>query len=211
MEVINDANQIYLEKHCDSEPQLLQHINRETNLKVPMPRMLSGHLQGRLLSMLSKMQQPKKILEIGTFTGYATICLAEGLAEDGLIYTVDINEELEERVKTYFESARLSNRVKYIIGNALDILPTIDEVFDLIFIDADKRNNENYYDIVFDKLRPGGIIIVDNVLWSGKVVSGETDKETELIRSFNNKITNDQRTEKVIMPVRDGLFLIRKL
>ncbi|MXV49856.1 methyltransferase domain-containing protein [Pedobacter sp. HMF7647] len=209
MEIVNDAIQVYLDKHCEEEPALLKHINRETHLKVPMPRMLSGHYQGRVLSMLSKMLAPERILEIGTFTGYATICLAEGLGQNGQLITIDINEELEDRVKEYFSDAGFSDKINYIIGNAVDIIPTLGGTFDLIFIDADKKNNKTYYDLVIDMLRPGGIIIVDNVLWSGKVIA-ESDKDTQVINTFNDYIINDPRVEKVMLPVRDGLFLIRK-
>jgi len=210
MELLNDAIQTYLEKHCEPETDLLSHINRETHLKVPMPRMLSGHFQGRVLSLLSKLISPRRILEVGTYTGYATLCLAEGLSKEGLIHTIDINEELEERVRGYFNQSEFASQIKYHIGKAAEIIPKLDEVFNLIFIDADKKNNATYYDLVFDKLAAGGMIIVDNVLWSGKVVS-EKDSDSESIRSFNEKITNDSRAEKLILPVRDGLFIIRKL
>jgi predicted O-methyltransferase YrrM len=211
MELLTEGLQTYLEQNCEPEPELLRYINRETHLKVPMPRMLSGHYQGRVLSFLSKLISPSRILEIGTFTGYATLCLAEGLTESGVIHTVDINEELEERVKQFFHTSRFSNQIKYQIGNAVEIIPEIEEIFDIVFIDADKKNNGTYYDLVFEKVRKGGLIIVDNVLWSGKITSGERDKDTENIRQFNEKVTNDQRTEKLILPVRDGLFIIRKL
>ena len=211
MELLTEGLQTYLEQHCESEPELLRYINRETHLKVPMPRMLSGHYQGRVLSFLSKIVFPNRILEIGTFTGYATLCLAEGLTEDGVIHTIDVNEELEERVQQYFKTSRFSHQIKYHIGNAINIIPQLDEVFDIVFIDADKKNNDTYYDIVFDKVRKGGLIIVDNVLWSGKITSGASDKDTENIRRFNDKVSNDQRAEKLILPVRDGIFIIRKL
>jgi predicted O-methyltransferase YrrM len=211
MEILNDTIQAYLEHYCEPEPELLRHINRETYLKVPMPKMLSGHYQGRVISLVSKLIFPKRILEVGTFTGYATLCLAEGLSKDGIIDTIDINAELEDRVKGYFNSSDLSTKIRYHIGNALDIIPTLNETFDLIFIDADKKNNGTYYDLVFDRLRPGGIIIVDNVLWYGKVATEEKDSHVPAIRSFNEKVKNDPRVEKLILPVRDGLFIIRKL
>ncbi|MBC7914123.1 MAG: O-methyltransferase [Pyrinomonadaceae bacterium] len=211
MEMLTDGLQTYLEQHCETEPELLRYINRETHLKVPMARMLSGHYQGRVLSFLSKLIFPSRILEIGTYTGYATLCLAEGLTENGLIHTIDINEELEERVNQYFSTSRFQSKIIYHIGNAIDIIPRIEEVFDLVFIDADKKNNEAYYDLVFDKVRSGGLIIVDNVLWSGKITAGATDKDTENIRLFNERISKDPKTEKLILPVRDGLFIIRKL
>ena len=211
MELLTGELQTYLEQHCDPEPELLRYINRETHLKVSMPRMLSGHYQGRTLSFLSKITSPSRILEVGTYTGYATLCLAEGLTEGGLIHTIDINAELEDRVKQYFADSRFSNQIKYHIGNAIHIIPGLDEIFDIVFVDADKKNNATYYDLVFDKVKKGGLIIVDNVLWSGKITSAANDKDTVNIRLFNEKVSNDHRTEKLILPVRDGLFIIRKL
>jgi predicted O-methyltransferase YrrM len=189
---------------------LLKKIDRETQLEVLIPRMVSGHLQGRLLSMLSKLMQPKRILEIGTFTGYATLCLAEGLANDGKIITLDINEELEDRVRGYFSESDFNQQIDYKIGNALETIPPLDEVFDIVFIDADKKNNGTYYDMIFDKVRKGGLIIVDNVLWSGKVLTKINDTDTSNINTFNQLIAVDNRIEKLILPVRDGLFLMRK-
>jgi len=211
MSLINDDLQQLLLNYCEPESELLQHIDRETNLKVLMPRMLSGHYQGRVLSMLSKMVSPKRILEIGTFTGYATLCLAEGLSADGLIYTLDINAELEDMVRTNFEKSPLNSKIKYILGDANETLNQLDEVFDIVFIDADKKNNGTYYDLVFDRVRQGGILIVDNVLWRGKVLQEKQDKDTRNITSFNDKIAADERVEKLILPVRDGLFVIRKI
>ncbi|MDQ1140748.1 O-methyltransferase [Pedobacter agri] len=211
MSLINDDLQQLLLNYCEPESELLQHIDRETNLKVLMPRMLSGHYQGRVLSMLSKMVTPKRILEIGTFTGYATLCLAEGLSADGLIYTLDINAELEDMVRANFEKSPLNSKIKYILGDANETLNQLDEVFDIVFIDADKKNNGTYYDLVFDRVRQGGILIVDNVLWSGKVLQEKQDKDTRNITSFNDKIAADERVEKLILPVRDGLFVIRKI
>ena len=211
MELLNDAVQTYLEQHCEPEPELLQHINRETHLKVPMPGMLSGHFQGRLLSFLSKLICPDRILEVGTYTGYATLCLAEGLSKEGIIHTIDTNEELEARVRGYFNQSPLGSKIQYHIGNASEIISGLNETFNLIFIDADKKNNGTYYDLVFDKLVSGGIVIVDNVLWHGKIIGGDKDSDSNAIRSFNERITNDRRVEKLILPVRDGLFIIRKL
>lgn len=210
MSLINDDLQQLLLNYCEPESELLQKIDRETNLKVLMPRMLSGHYQGRVLSMLSKMVSPKRVLEIGTFTGYATLCLAEGLAADGIIYTLDINAELEDMVRANFAQSAYNSQIKYILGNAIETVNDLDETFDLVFIDADKKNNGTYYDLVFDRIRPGGIIIVDNVLWSGKVLQDKQDKDTRNITTFNDKIANDERVEKLILPVRDGLFVIRK-
>jgi caffeoyl-CoA O-methyltransferase len=210
MSLIQDDMQDLLLNYCEPENELLKKIDRETNLKVLMPRMLSGHYQGRVLSMLSKMISPKRILEIGTFTGYATLCLAEGLPADGLIYTLDINEELEDMVRGHFAESEFDAQIKYIIGDATKTVTQLEETFDLIFIDADKKNNGTYYDLVFDRLRPGGLIIVDNVLWSGKVLNAQQDKDTKNISTFNDKIAADKRVEKLILPVRDGLFIIRK-
>lgn len=210
MSLINDDLQQLLLNYCEPESELLQKIDRETNLKVLMPRMLSGHYQGRVLSMLSKMVSPKRVLEIGTFTGYATLCLAEGLSADGIIYTLDINAELEDMVRANFAQSAYNSQIKYILGNAIETVNDLAETFDLVFIDADKKNNGTYYDLVFDRIRPGGIIIVDNVLWSGKVLQDKQDKDTRNITTFNDKIANDERVEKLILPVRDGLFVIRK-
>lgn len=209
--MISEELQNLLLQYCEPEDELLQHIDRETNLKVLMPRMLSGHYQGRVLSMLSKMTNPKRILEIGTFTGYATLCLAEGLAEDGIIYTLDINAELEDMVRGNFAKSALNSKINYLIGDAQESIKSLkDEVFDIVFIDADKKNNGTYYDLIFDQVKPGGIIIVDNVLWSGKVLANAQDKDTKNISSFNDQIAADTRVEKLILPVRDGLFVIRK-
>ncbi len=210
MSLINDDMQQLLLKYCEPESELLQRIDRETNLKVLMPRMLSGHYQGKVLSMLSKMLSPARILEVGTFTGYATLCLAEGLQPEGLIYTLDINEELEDMVRANFSRSADNHKIRYIIGDATQTLATLEEIFDLVFIDADKKNNGTYYDLVFDRVRPGGLIIVDNVLWSGKVLYASQDKDTKNITNFNDKIAADHRVEKLILPVRDGLFIIRK-
>jgi caffeoyl-CoA O-methyltransferase len=208
--MIDDNLQQLLLNYCEPETELLQKINRETHLKVLMPRMLSGHYQGRVLSLLSKMLSPSRILEIGTFTGYATLCLAEGLAQEGVLYTLDINEELEDMVRDNFAASEYNARIKYIIGDATESLSSLDETFDLVFIDADKKNNGTYYDLVIDRVRPGGIIIVDNVLWSGKILNNAQDKDTKNISAFNNKVAVDNRVEKLILPVRDGLFIIRK-
>ncbi|WP_448636122.1 O-methyltransferase [Pedobacter panaciterrae] len=210
MSLISDDMQQLLLNYCEPESELLQKIDRETNLKVLMPRMLSGHYQGRVLSFLSKMVNPNRILEIGTFTGYATLCLAEGLTETGIIYTLDINEELEDMVRHNFAQSDYSSKIKYILGDAAQTVNSLEETFDLVFIDADKKNNGTYYDLVFNRIRPGGLIIVDNVLWSGKVLNTNQDKDTKNITTFNDKIAADDRVEKLILPVRDGLFIIRK-
>ncbi len=208
--MIQEDLQHLLLKYCEPESELLQRINRETHLKVLMPRMLSGHYQGRVLSMLSKMITPNRILEIGTFTGYATLCLAEGLSASGKLFTLDINVELEDMVRRNFADSPYHNQINYILGDATQTVNELDEVFDMVFIDADKKNNGTYYDLVFDRVRPGGLIIVDNVLWSGKVLQNQQDKDTRNISTFNDKIAVDDRVEKLILPVRDGLFIIRK-
>jgi predicted O-methyltransferase YrrM len=211
MELFSEELTHYLENSCEPENELLKHINRETHLKVSMPRMLSGHYQGKLLSMISKLVNPERILEIGTFTGYATLCLAEGLRENGRIYTIDINLELEDMVRSNFKKSDLDSKIMYQIGDAKVIIPTLNETFDLVFIDADKKNNATYYEMIIDKVRSGGLILVDNVLWSGKVLDeAVSDQKTSIISQFNERVSSDQRVEKLILPVRDGLFLIRK-
>jgi len=212
MEFIDEKIENYALLHSQPESDILKKLNRETHAKVMMPRMLSGHMQGNVLSMLSKMLQPKQILEIGTYTGYSGICLAQGLQENGKPHTIDINDELEAMVRSFFEEAGLSDKVNYYLGNALSIIPTINETFDLVFIDADKKNYAAYYDLVFDKVRSGGYIIADNVLWSGKVLDDESkmDVDTKAIHDYNKKIHNDSRVEHMLLPVRDGLMIARK-
>jgi len=211
MEILPHELQAYLDDHCEPEPELLQKINRDTYLKVLKPHMLSGHYQGRLLSMLSKMMQPKRILEIGTFTGYATICLAEGLTEDGIIHTIEVNREMEEMLNSHFKLTNVEKKVRLHFGAATEILADFgDEIFDLAFIDADKKNNYTYFELIFDKVRSGGLIIIDNVLWKGKVYGEENDADTQGIRKLNDQIAADTRVEKLILPVRDGILLIRK-
>ncbi|MFN4233172.1 MAG: O-methyltransferase [Bacteroidia bacterium] len=212
MDFIDKNIEAYALKHTKPESDLLKKINRETHAKIMMPRMLSGHLQGRLLSMFSHMIKPDYILEIGTYTGYSAICLAEGLSENGKIITIDINEEIEKFVRNFFESSEYKNKIDYRIGNALDIIPTINHEFDMVFIDADKENYIAYYDLIFDKVRKGGYIIADNVLWSGKVLldNAKLDKDTKAIKAFNDKIQDDNRVENILLPVRDGLMICRK-
>lgn len=211
MNFLPEAIEKYVAEHTASEDALLQRLNRETHAKVLMPRMLSGHVQGRVLSMLSHMIKPSRILEIGTYTGYSAICMAEGLADDGKLITIDINEELEDMVRAYIEEAKLSQQIDYRIGNALDLIPKIDDKLDLVFIDADKINYSNYYDLCIGKVRKGGFIIADNVLWSGKVVGDKIDKDTQALLDFNDKIHEDDRVENVLFPIRDGLMVVRKL
>jgi predicted O-methyltransferase YrrM len=210
MEFIDEKIETYALEHSDEESALLKKVNRETHAKVMMPRMLSGHMQGNLLRMLSKMIQPKQILEIGTYTGYSGLCLAEGLQENGKLHTIDINDELEKMVRGFFAASTFNNKINYYIGNALEIIPTINEKFDLVFIDADKINYANYYDMVFDKVNSGGFIIADNVLWSGKVLDDKKDKDTQAIDDYNKKVHADKRIEHMLLPVRDGLMIVRK-
>ncbi len=210
MEFLPKVLEEYIDAFVQDEPAVLKDLNRETHANVLMPRMLSGHVQGRILSLLSKLMQPTSILEIGTYTGYSAICLAEGLRPSGKLYTIDINEELEDMVRSYFEKAGITSQVDYRIGNALDIIPTIDASFDLVFIDADKINYANYFDLVIDKVKPGGCILADNVLWSGKVLDEKKDKDTEALHQYNLKIKNDPRVEHVLLPVRDGIMIARK-
>ena len=210
MDLFSEELKDYLASHCDAENDLLKAIDRETHLKVPMPRMLSGHYQGRALSMLSKMINPKTILEIGTYTGYATLCLAEGLTDNGIIHTIDINAELEDMVRNNFRKSPFNDKIIYHLGDASKIIPELNEVFDLVFIDADKKNNGTYYQLLMDKVKPGGILIIDNVLWSGKVLEEKFDQNTTIISKFNLMVSKDARVERLILPIRDGLFVIRK-
>ncbi len=214
MEFIDEELLRYAEDHTSPESELLRKVNRQTHLNVLKPRMLSGHLQGRLLAMFSQMVKPKQVLEIGTYTGYSALCLAEGLQPGGTIHTIDKNEELEDMVRGYIAEAGLSESIKLYIGNALDIVPTIDATFDLVFIDADKINNATYYDMVFDRVAKGGYIIADNVLWSGKVLAKhrkKLDEDTAALLAFNKKVQDDERVENILLPVRDGLMIARKL
>jgi caffeoyl-CoA O-methyltransferase len=201
----------YAERHTTPESDLLKNINRETQAHVLMPRMLSGHLQGRLLSMISHMVKPSCILEIGTYTGYSALCLAEGLKPDGKLITIDVNEELEERVRKYFDKAGQTSRIDFRIGNALEIIPSIKDKFDLVFIDADKQNYSRYFDLVINSVPLNGIILADNVLWSGKVLNGKPDKDTQAIIDFNEKVHLDPRVENILLPVRDGIMMLRKV
>ncbi|MGI4022690.1 MAG: O-methyltransferase [Janthinobacterium lividum] len=212
MEMPDSLLQTYLENHCEPEPDILQKIAHETHLKVLRPHMISGHYQGRLLSFFSKLLQPKLILEIGTFTGYSTICLAEGLAANGKIDTIEANPELEDMLKSNFLASGYVNKINLFIGEAFDIFPLLsDKIYDIAFIDADKRNNYKYYEFIVDNIRPGGLIIVDNIIRKGKIADPEfQEKDVILLREFNDKITADSRVENLILPIRDGLMIIRK-
>ena len=202
----------YILQHSDDESELLAQLNRETHVKILNPRMVSGHLQGRILSMLAKMIQPKRILELGTFTGYSALCLAESLPDDGILYTIENNDELDDFAAGYFRRSPHGHKIKQLTGDALSVIPTINETFDIVFIDADKREYVAYYDAAFDKIRQGGYIFADNTLWNGKVLESvaPNDAQTAGIRHFNDYIKNDSRVEKVIFPLRDGLTVIRK-
>lgn len=212
MEFLPEDIEAYAAGFTSPEPDYLAELNRETYLKVIMPRMLSGHMQGRILSMFSKMVHPSRILEIGTYTGYSALCLAEGLQNDGKIITIDVNPELETIIRKYLEKAGFQEKVDFRIGNALEIIPDLSEQFDMVFIDADKENYLNYFHLVLPKVRRGGWIIADNVLWSGKVTEPyeQLDAETQALVDYSRAIHEDDRVEHVLMPVRDGLMIARK-
>jgi len=209
---MNNNFETYAEYLCDAQDEVLYELTRETNLKVLMPRMLSGHLQGKILEFLSKIIQPQNILELGTFTGYSAICLAKGLKNNGKITTIESNDELETLILKYFEKANILKSTNLIIGNALEVIPTIEEMFDLVFIDADKRCYLDYYNLVFDKVKSGGIIIADNIFWYGKIFEPlkKNDLHTQGIINFNEFVKKDLRVEKFAIPIRDGLMVIRK-
>ncbi|MEI7595034.1 MAG: class I SAM-dependent methyltransferase [Bacteroidota bacterium] len=213
MSIYSEEIEKYCEVNSTSESEVKKMLSRETKAKILGPRMLSGHLQGNLLEMISCMIKPNYVLEIGTYTGYSAICLSKGLQINGKLITIDINEELEDFTRPYFEKANIEDQIEYRIGNALDIIPTLDCLFDLVFLDADKENYWNYFELVIDKMPKGGFIIADNVLWSGKVIQEvhPNDKDTKALIKFNKKIAEDSRVEVVILPFRDGLSFIRKL
>lgn len=212
MEFIDEKLDRYVCDHSESEPELLAELNRDTHLHVMKPRMLSGHFQGRVLSMFSHMIQPSSILEIGTYTGYSALCLSEGLKEGGKLVTLDRNEELEDMVREYFGRSARSDVFDYRIGNAMEIIPQLEINFDLVFIDADKSNYIHYYDMVIDKINSGGYILIDNVLWSGKVIEPlkNGDIDTQVLMELNKKVHEDSRVQEVLFPIRDGLLVIRK-
>src|SRR5690606_18965012 len=201
----------YAAKHSEDEPELLAALNRETHLKILQPRMLSGHFQGRVLSLLSKLTRPKTILEVGTYTGYATLCLAEGLQENGIIHTMDIKEELQDFQRKYFDQSPWSGQIKQHLGNALDIIPQLETAFDLVFIDADKENYINYFNMIVPLMNKGGIILSDNVLWSGKVLEPvkDNDKSTKVLLEYNKLLKEHDQVETVLLPIRDGLTISR--
>jgi caffeoyl-CoA O-methyltransferase len=211
MNFLSDKIDDYVVQHSQLEPELLQQLNKETWQKVLNPRMLSGAYQGRVLSMISKLVQPINILEIGTYTGYSALCLAEGMKKDGVLITIDKNEELEDFAKKYFEKSVYKSQITQLVGNAIDIIPTIDKKIDLVFIDADKENYSNYFNLIINKMNPGGIILSDNVLWSGKVVEelNPKDIDTKELIKYNKLMNTDDRIETVLLPIRDGLTISR--
>ncbi|TDQ16293.1 putative O-methyltransferase YrrM [Algoriphagus boseongensis] len=213
MEFIDPALLAYCETHTSEEDALLKKITRETQAKVLMPRMLSGHLQGKMLELFTKMLNPQTILEIGTYTGYSGICLARGLKPGGKLITLDINDELETMVRGFFKESGLASQIDYRLGNAREIIPSLEGPFDMVFIDADKFYYAEYYDLVIDKVSKGGIILADNVLWSGKILIEEgkkIDKDTQALLDFNQKVQNDPRVENILLPIRDGVLMARK-
>jgi len=213
MHFLSEALESYITNHSEDEPQLLQELTRETHLKVVQPRMITGHFQGRVLSMLSKLIHPKNILEIGTYTGYSAICLAEGLQKDGHLHTIDVNEELAILQRKYFDQSDYGNQIISHTGNALNIIPELDVLFDLVFIDAEKKSYDAYFEAAIQKTKSGGVILSDNVLWSGKVVEPleAKDRATKVLLDYNKKLKEDSRVETVLLPIRDGITLCRVL
>lgn len=211
MHFLSEELENYAAQHTEDEPLLLQELNKRTHLNVLQPRMISGHFQGRFLSLLSKMVQPRTILEIGTYTGYATLCLAEGLHPEGVLHTIDIKEELTDLQREFFDRSGYGSQIVQHLGKAADIIPSLNTTFDLVFIDADKQNYAHYFDLVIEKMNRGGIILSDNVLWSGKVVEEvkPNDKHTQALMAYNQKIKDDPRVETVLLPIRDGITLSR--
>ena len=211
-DIVNNKIEDYIRKNSSKEPEILKDLNKETYLKVLNPRMLSGHIQGRFLSIITKLIKPKKILEIGTYTGYSAICMAEGLIEKGIIHTIDINEELVSIQNKYFAKSKCNNSIIQHVGDARNIIKNINEKFDLVFLDADKENYIEYYELVIEKVKKGGLIIADNVLWTGKVVEPKKDDDelTQYLIDFNKMINEDDRVENIILPLRDGLNVILK-
>ena len=213
MHFISEKLDDYVVSHSQKEPDLLKRLNRETNQKMLQPRMLSGHYQGRVLSILSKMINPEFVLEIGTYTGYSALCLAEGMKKYGQLHTIDINEELADFQKKYFDSSDYSENIIQHIGDATEIIPKLDLQFDLVFIDADKPNYPNYFELIIDKMKPGSILLSDNVLWSGKVIEKvkADDESTKALLEYNRLLNEDHRLETVLLPIRDGLTISRKI
>ena len=211
MHFLSDTLETYIEQHSDAEPILLQELSRETHVKVIQPRMITGHFQGRFLSLLSKIIAPKKVLEIGTYTGYSALCLAEGLIENGTLETIEVNPELAAIQKKYFDKSDYSSQIKTYIGDALDIIPTLEGPFDLVFIDAEKKQYDAYFEAVIKKSKSGTVILSDNVLWTGKVVEplDPKDKTTKVLLDYNKKLAEDPRVQTSLLPIRDGLTMSR--
>lgn len=211
MNLLPEKIESYVVQHSQKEPILLQQLNKETWQKILNPRMLSGAFQGRVLAMISKLIQPTTILEIGTYTGYSALCLAEGLQKNGKLITIDINEELNKFAQKYFDKSTYKSQIKQYVGNAIDVIPTLDEKFDMVFIDADKSNYSNYFNLIIDKMNSGGVILSDNVLWSGKVVEkiNPKDEDTKALVAYNKLLNSDGRIETVLLPIRDGLTISR--
>ena len=211
-EFINKDILDYVKLNSQQEPTLLKELNKETHLKIPNPRMLCSSYQGRILSIISKIIKPKKVLEIGTYTGYSTLCIAEGLDKNGIIYTIDINEELQEIQNKYFDKSGFGNQIHQYIGNAIEFIPKINECFDFVYLDADKENYNEYFDLIIDKIVSGGVLISDNVLWSGKVLNTKNqDLITQKLIEFNQLVKKDKRLDTIILPIRDGLSISRKI
>ena len=212
MDFLDPKIEQYTLQHCEPESELLYELNRQTHLQILQPRMLSGHLQGRILSSYSKALSPNNVLEIGTYTGYSALCMAEGLKKDGTIHTIDINEEVTSFTQSFLNKSKFNNQIKLHVGNALDLIPTLKLEWDLVFIDADKENYSNYFDLVIDRVRSGGWIIADNVLWSGKVLkpTDRNDQETAALKAFNQKVHQDPRVTNLLLPVRDGMMILIK-
>lgn len=208
--LVSSEIEAYIQAHTTAEDEVLKALNRQTHADILMPQMLSGQVQGTFLKMITQIFQPKRLLEIGTFTGYTAICFAQAMPEDGLVHTIDINEELENIIQKYIKSAGVEKKIILHIGNAIKIIPTLEEEFDMVFIDADKINYSNYYQLVMDKLRSGGIILADNVLWSGKIIDKIKDKDTKALDDFNKLVQNDVRVDNVLISIRDGIMMIRK-
>ena len=213
MHFLSETLENYITNNSEEEPKILKELTRETHQKVIQPRMITGHFQGRVLSLLSKISAPRKILEIGTYTGYSAICLAEGLQKDGVLHTIDVNEELQTIQREYFNKSDFKKQIIQHLGDALDIIPNLDSSFDLVFIDAEKKQYDNYFEAAIKKCRSGSLILSDNVLWSGKVIEPlqKGDKATQALLKYNQKLKTDPRVETVILPVRDGLTLSRVL
>ncbi len=210
MDFLSPKIEQYAEAHTTPESIWLQELVRETHLKTLAPRMLSGHLQGRFLSLIAKLMQPRRVLEIGTFTGYSALCFTEGVADGGILYAIEGNDELKYIIEKYIKKSGFQEKINLLMGDALEIIPKLDEVFDLVFIDAGKRDYPTYWDLVIDKTRSGGLIIADNVLWSGKILEEKKDVDTQILDSFNKKVLADTRVECLLLPIRDGLMMALK-